>query len=92
MNAKDYEEVLEALGMLGRRTTINNKLNKVGARSKDEKLRGMIADLLNRIPYTSINHQVMTLRDSKAVSTKDMETYCRDKLGRNLYQEPKSVI
>lgn len=76
--AKDYEDVLEAIGILGSRSKINNLLNRVYAHSKDTKLREMVGEVLAKMPRSGINHSVFTLRDSRAVSTKKLEEYCRD--------------
>lgn len=87
-----YAEVLEAIGAFGSRATISNKLNKVFAKSPDEKLRRLVGELLSEIPQTSINLQVITLRSSSVLSTKKIELYCRISLGRDTYQEPLSKV
>ena len=91
-NQREYEEVLEVLGMLAKKSTINNKLNKIFAYSKDEKLRSMVGAILEKLPEKDINHQVFTLRDHKGLKTKEIETYCREKLGRDVLEQPVSLV
>ncbi len=58
---KYYQYVIGALRMLGKRTTINNKLNSVFAHSTDDVLGGMVGDVIAKLPYKGINHAVITL-------------------------------
>ncbi len=58
-----YITVLEAIGMLGNRTTIHNKLNKVHASTDDTKLRELLANLIQQLrtssthtSHTSVEH------------------------------------
>lgn len=80
-SAKDYEDILEAIGILGSKSKINNILNKVYSHSKDYELREMVGCILSEIPRSGINHSVITLRDSNAIPTKKIEAHCRKRLG-----------
>jgi len=58
-----YVTVLEAIGMLGNRTTIHNKLNRVHAGTDDAALRVLLANLIQqlgtsntRTSHTSVEH------------------------------------
>ena len=90
--AKDYEDVLEALGILGQKAKINNILNKVYSHSKDRRLRDMIGKVLFQMPRAGINHSVISLRDSNAIPTKELESYCRDVLGWEMDSGPVSKV
>lgn len=90
-NANDYEDVLEALGILGSKSKVNNLLNKVYAHSKDIQLRNMVGAVLAAIPAAGINHAVITLRDSKSIATKELERYCRNVLDWKPDSGPVSI-
>ncbi|MGH1463335.1 MAG: hypothetical protein ACRBB6_15025 [Neptuniibacter sp.] len=79
--AKYHEDVLEAIGTLGSKSRINNLLNKVYSHSRDPKLRDLVGMALSQLASSGINHSVITLRDSNAVPTKELEAYCRKNLG-----------
>lgn len=58
-----YITVLEAIGMLGNRTTIHNKLNRVYAGTDDTELRNLLATLIQKLrtsnthtSHTSVEH------------------------------------
>ncbi len=92
-NNIEYQEVLEAIGMLANRSTIVNKLNKIFAHTKDIELRSMVGSILVDISSESgINTKRITLRDSNRIKTKKIEYYCREKLERDLFQEPMSRV
>ena len=88
---KHYEDVLEAIGILGSESKINNMLNTVYSRTKDHDLRDMVGDILLSMRAAGLNHAVLTLRNSNAVKTKQVESYCRGKLGFDPATGPMSV-
>jgi hypothetical protein len=91
-NSADYKEVVEAIGMLANKSTISNKLNRVFAHTKDVQLQNMVGNLLAKLPEKGINTKVISLRASNAVKTKEIESYCREKLERDVYQVPVSKV
>lgn len=91
-NEADYQCVLEAIGKLGSASSISNMLNRVFANTKDEKLRALVGEVLEVMPRKGINHRVVTLRESRGISTKKLEVYCRECLKIDIDLLPTSVI
>lgn len=74
-----YREALEAVGMRGRKNTIRNQLNAVATKADDETLRTLAADVIRQFDFSSLNTGHTSLRDSNAVKTDKLVTYCQER-------------
>lgn len=76
MSRTHYKNVIEALGMHSDRPTILNKLNKAAAHTDDEKLRQLIAGVVNKFQATSFNPKATCLGDANSVDTSELKRHC----------------
>lgn len=74
-----YREALEAVGMIGRKSTIRNRLNAVATKSDDETLRSHAADVIRQFDFSSLNTDHTSLLSSKSVNTDKLVKYCQDR-------------
>jgi hypothetical protein len=61
-----YITVLEAIGMLGNRSAIHNKLNKVHAGTDDAVLRDLLSDLIHQFHTSSAHTSHTTVEQMSA--------------------------
>jgi hypothetical protein len=76
---KEALEALEALGMIGNRQPIRNKLNKVYSHAEDEKLRGLVEEVIYQFDQTSTNTSHTSLLNIKSVKINSLNIYCKQK-------------
>lgn len=72
-----YREALEALGMTGRASAINNKLNAVAAHTKDPVLRELARDMVSQLAASGPKGERHTsLRASHSIKSERLERHC----------------
>lgn len=74
-----YREALEAVGMLGRRKAIRNRLNAVAAHSDDAALRTLATEVIREFDYAGLNTDHTSLLDSNSVNTDKLVTHCQER-------------
>lgn len=79
MNTKWHREMIEALGMMAKKSRIVNKLNAVVAHSDDPELRKLAEKLIKEILDTSSNTETIAPKQmSNGVPTaKNALEYCK---------------
>ena len=80
-----YVTVLEAIGMLGSRSAIHNRLNRVHAATDDAELRPMLSTLIDQFSGTGTNTSHTSIEHMNAckVAAEKIRKYCerqRDQL------------
>lgn len=65
MNTKWHREMIEALGMMAKKSRIVNKLNAVVAHSDDPELRKLAEKLIGEIRATSSNTEASAPKEMR---------------------------
>lgn len=73
-----YSVLIELLGALRQRRTVQNVLNTIAARSTDQKLVALVAALQHAFSYTSTNPSHIPLQDMNACreQARVLKLYC----------------
>lgn len=72
-----YREALEALGMTGKTSAINNKLNAVVAHTKDAVLRELASDMIRQLAASNQRGERTTsLRAAQSIKSDSLERHC----------------
>lgn len=74
-----YREALEAVGMLGRRKAIRNRLNAVATQSDDATLRTLATEVIRAFDYAGLNTDHTSLLDSNGVKTDALVKHCQER-------------
>ena len=76
MSKNWYREALEALGMTGRTSAINNKLNAVAAHTTDPVLRALASDMIRQLAESSNGTRKRSLRVAADIKSERLERHC----------------
>ena len=72
-----YREALAAVGRIGRKTTIRNKLTDVATKADDETLRALATDVIREFDYSGLNTDHTSLEKSNSVHTDKLVKHCK---------------
>lgn len=78
-----HRKALEVVGMLGRRTTLHNALNRIAVYSQDSRLRAYVLEVIRDLQETRSNTLVYSLTQMgpSRESAGRVAAYCRRRLG-----------
>lgn len=74
-----YRKALEAIGMLGCRKAVCNRLNAVSAYSDDIILRALATEVIREFDYAGLNTDHTSLLDSNSVNTDKLVKHCQER-------------